>query len=162
MPDEEITAPVENEETNTETETEPETIETGFDLFTAVSTVLLAGLDADYWSENVTKQNAAFHTACGDIFARLSGVKPEDVTEEKTNIIYAIAEQAVYLLRHYGEQTTGQQKASESVDGLSIAYSSLVTTNADGIISPRALAYLQAAIAENRGLKAAKIRFVRG
>lgn len=157
MPDDETNVPVENEE-NTNTET----VETVFDLFTAVSEVISGGLDAEYWTEQEAKQKAAFNTACGDIFARLPGVKPEDVSYDQTNIIYAIAEQAVYLLRHYGEQTTGQQKASESVDGLSIAYSSLVTTNADGIISPRALAYLQAAIAENRALKAAKIRFVRG
>lgn len=158
MADEDENTPVVPEETEPET-----TVETEFDLFTAVSSVIAAGLDAEYWTEQETKQRAAFNTACGDIFARLPGVKPEDVSYDQTNIIYAIAEQAVYLLRHYREQTTGQQKASESVDGLSIAYSSFVSTaNADGIISPRALAYLEAAIAENRGAKASKIRFVRG
>jgi len=191
MPDDETTVPVENEEnTNTEEpetgetteptepttgdetgeETEPEhggeeehgeTIETVFDLFTAVSAVISQGLDADYWMEQEAKQKAAFNTACGDIFARLPGVKPEDVSYDQTNIIYAIAEQAVYLLRHYGEQTTGQQKASESVDGLSISYSSLVSST-DGILSPRALAYLEQAKAELKRAKILGIRFNRG
>lgn len=142
------------------TDSNTETIETEFDLFTAVSAVLLAGLDADYWSENVTKQNAAFNTATGDILARLQGVKVDDITENDTNIIYAIAEQSVYLLRNYGDQTTGQAVSSESVDGLAIAYG--VMGKSDGIISPRALAYLEQAIAENRAKSAAKIRFVRG
>ena len=130
------------------------------ELFAAVSAVISAGLDADYWTEQLERQNAAFNTSAGDIFARLPGVMMDDITANDTNVIHAIAEQAVYLLRNYGQQTTGQAVSSESVDGLAVAYG--VIGKSDGIISPRALAYLDYALAEIRANGAAKIRFVRG
>ena len=130
------------------------------ELFTAVSAVIAAGLDADYWTEQLAKQQAAFNTALGDILARLPGVKVDDLTADNTNVLYAIAEQSVYLLRNYGSQTSGTAVTSESVDGLAVAYG--VIGKSDGIISPRAMAYLDAAIAEIRAGKAANVRFVRG
>ena len=130
------------------------------ELFTAVSDVISAGLDADYWAEQQTRQEAAFNTAVGDILARLPGVKVDDLTSDNGNVLYAIAEQAVYLLRNYGSQTSGTAVTSESVDGLAVAYG--VIGKSDGIISPRAMAYLDAAIAEIRAGKAANVRFVRG
>jgi hypothetical protein len=130
------------------------------EIFAAVSAVISAGLDADYWAEQQTRQEAAFNTALGDILARLPGVKADDLTADNTNVLYAIAEQAVYLLRNYGSQTSGTAVTSESVDGLAVAYG--VIGKSDGIISPRAMAYLDAAIAEIRAGKAANVRFVRG
>ena len=132
------------------------------DLFAAVSAVVSAGMDAEYWTNQEAKRQAAFNTATGDILARLPGVTVEDITESSTNIIHAIAEQSVYLLRHYKEQTTGQQKVSESVDGVSMTYSNLVSTSTDGVISPRALAYLENAKKELKRAAFASLRFVRG
>jgi hypothetical protein len=133
------------------------------EFFNAVSGVLSSGLDADYWTDNALKQNAAYNAAKNDIFARVPGLTLDKITSESWNVICAVAEQAVWLLRHHAEQTTGKKIASESVDGASTTYADITSTSGgDGIVSPRALAYLEQAKAEMKRAAISKIRFVRG
>lgn len=134
---------------------------TDAELFNAVSNVLHAGLDADFWRSNSAKQTAAYNTAKNDIFARVSGLTLDKITPENTNVVLAIAEQAVWLLRNYEQQTTGQKVASESVDGASTTYAD-ITLGGDGIISPRALAYLDQIKADMKRAAICNVRFIRG
>lgn len=135
---------------------------TDTELKTAVFGAIAAGLDAEYWTSQQTRQNAAYNTAKNDIFARIAGLKVEDVASDDTNVICAIAEQAIWLLRNYAS-TTDQVSAilSESVDGISRSYSASAESQ-NGTLAPRALLYLQQAIEEHRSLSIKKFRFVRG
>lgn len=134
---------------------------TDSEFFNAVSGVISSGLDADFWLENALKQHAAYASAKNDIFARVPGLSLDDLTPASTNVICAVAEQAVWLLRNYKEQSSGKKLVSESVDGASSTYAD-ITTGGDGIISPRALAYLDGIKAEMKRAAIANIRFNRG
>ena len=135
---------------------------TDAELKTAVFAAISAGLDAEYWASQQSKQDAAYNTAKNDIFARIAGLKVADVSADDTNVILAIAEQSLWLLRNYAS-TTDQVSAilSESVDGISRSYAASAETQ-NGTLSPRALAYLQQAIEEHRSLSIKNFRFVRG
>lgn len=130
------------------------------ELYTAVRAVIEGGLDAAFWTENAEKQTAALNSASNDILSSVPSVKLDDLTADNSNIICAVAEQAVYLLRTHDDHATGTMLAAESTDGVSMTYSLL--GHSDGVISPRALAYLEQAQAEAKRAVVAKVRFIRG
>ena len=130
------------------------------ELYTAVRAVIEGSLDADFWTENAAKQTAALNSASNDILSRVPSVTLADLTADNSNIICAVAEQAVYLLRTHDAHADGTEVASESVDGVSMTYAHL--GGSDGIISPRALAYLEQAQAEAKRAAMKKVRFIRG
>jgi len=134
---------------------------TDSELKNAVFSAISAGLDAEFWADNALKQTAAYNSAKNDVFARVSGLSLDAITPGiQTPVVMAIAEQALYLLRNYAEQSTGQAVASESVDGLAVAYG--VINKSDGILSPRALAYLDNIKTEMKRAAISGIRFNRG
>lgn len=133
---------------------------TDAELLAAVSACIASGLDAAYWASQSATQAAACRMAAGDIFARLSGVSQETVTDTAGSLISAIAEQAVFLLRTHEERAEGKVITGESVEGLSASYTLLGGANADGVLAPRAAAYLERA---KKALRASgKFRFGRG
>lgn len=128
------------------------------ELFTAVSTAISSGLDAAYWAENAAKQTAAYNFAKNDVFARVPGLTLDTITTAiETPVVMAIAEQALFLLRHYEEQTEPTVTA-ESVDGVSLTYSG----TGDNVMSPRCLAYLDQIKTDIKRSNIGTFRFVRG
>ena len=130
------------------------------ELFAAARTVIERGMDADFWTNNAAKQSAALNAAADDILSRIPAVPLADLTAANSNIICAVAEQAVYLLRTHDDHATGTMLAAESTDGVSMTYSLL--GHSDGVISPRALAYLEQAQAEAKRRAVKNVRFIRG
>ena len=80
-------------------------------------------LDASYWN-SLTAENrlAAVTMAVSDICAVIPGLTINAVVDGSA-AFKAIAEQAVYLSRHYDTISQGKVETSESVEGISTGYS---------------------------------------
>jgi|GEM_PF-2113508 hypothetical protein len=111
------------------------------ELSAAVDSYFANHLDKEYWTglTGVVK-SASIEMATGDILAELS-IKIDHVVSG-SSAFKAIAEQAVYLARHYSELSEGWLPTQESVEGVSVGYKYLGEGNG---ISHRAEAYIKAA-----------------
>ena len=135
---------------------------TDAELLTTVTAIMSNHLDKTYWTglDSDTKV-AAVEMAKGDVLARLPGQTLAAINNETAQgnpVVLAMAEQAVYLARNYGQQVNGKVVTSEAVEGLSVGYTIIGKAETLGF-SARAEAYLQQAIRANR---ARGIRFTRG
>ena len=112
------------------------------ELASAVDTYFTAHLDSAYWSGLVVAtKTSAVTMATNDVLSLVPSIKSLDDVEEGSYAFKAIAEQAVFLARNYGNLTEGKVVTSESVSGLSVGY----TLIGNAIVASRAEQYIKMA-----------------
>lgn len=93
------------------------------ELFSAVDSYFVRHLDSVYWSGlDSVKREAVVSMAFTDISTLISGLSLDNLTHDSV-VVKAIAEQAVYLSRHYDSIADGKVITSESAEGVSAGYS---------------------------------------
>lgn len=118
------------------------------ELATAVDTYFTTHLDSSYWSGlNSGTKTSAVTMAANDVMSLVPRLKSLDDVEDGSYAFKAIAEQAVFLARNYGNITEGKVVTSESVSGLSVGY----TLIGNAIVASRAEQYIQMAKREALG-----------
>lgn len=132
------------------------------ELETAIVSAMSTHLDAAYWGTIAAEsKTAAINMAKFDVLSRIPGETIDAISATGATgnpVVLAILEQAVYLLRNYGEQTSGKVITSESVEGLSVGYTLIGDSSKIGF-SERAAQYV--ALAKHQA-RAKGIRFSRG
>ncbi len=93
------------------------------DLFSAVDSYFAAHLDATFWNARTeAEKTAAVTMAKNQVLAELGlSALPDQIP----NVVYAIAEQAVFLAHNYDSMKEGKVVTGESVGDLSVSYSLL-------------------------------------
>ena len=93
------------------------------DLLAAVDSYFAAHLDAAFWSgRSAPDKTAAVTMAKNQVLGEL-GLSA--VPDQIPNVVYAIAEQAVFLAQNYDSMKEGKVVTGESVGDLSVSYSLL-------------------------------------
>lgn len=115
---------------------------TDAELASAVDTYFVSHLDSAYWSGLASgTKTGAVTMATNDVLAQLPFLKSAEDVEDGSYALKAIAEQAVFLARNYGNITEGKVVTSESVSGLSVGYTLL----GNAIVASRAEEYIKMA-----------------
>ena len=93
------------------------------EIILAVDSYFQTHLDFAYWNTlDVDTRAAAVTMAVSDVCSAVPGLVINAVSAESP-ALKAIAEQAVYLSRHYDTISQGKVETSESVEGISTGYS---------------------------------------
>lgn len=123
------------------------------ELLAAVDSYFAAHLDAAFWSgRSAPDKNAAVTMAKNQVLAELN---LSAVPDQIPNVIFAIAEQAVFLAHNYDSMKEGKVVTGESVGDLSVSYSLLAGSG----ISTFARFFLDTA---KRAVSPALVRIGRG
>lgn len=129
---------------------------TSEELSAAVDAYFANHLDKSFWTGLTSDvKSASIEMATGDVLNEIPGLNLDRVTSG-CSAFKAIAEQAVYLARHYSDLAEGRLTAQESIESVSASYKYLGSGNGLG---HRAEAYVKAAKRENW---AGTTRVVRG
>ena len=118
------------------------------ELLSAVDGYFAAHLDRGYWlSLTDDTRAAACAMAANDVLSALPGA---DLARVKpgSSAIKAIAEQSVYLARHYDTIADGKVLTSEGVEGISASYTLIGSTFG---LSSRAQTFIKRAVREETG-----------
>jgi hypothetical protein len=118
------------------------------ELLSAVDGYFSAHLDSGYWlSVNEDTRAAACAMAANDVLSALPGA---DLARVKPGsyALKAIAEQSVYLARHYETIADGKVLTSEGVEGISASYTLIGSTFG---LSSRAQTFIKRAVREEMG-----------
>ena len=119
------------------------------ELETAIDEYFSNHLDKTYWEELTTdKRSSAIAMAFGDIGAMVTGLTIDKIPSADSPTVKAVAEQAVFLARHYETIADGKIATSESVEGVSAGYTLI---GSSFVISPRAEALIKQAKREIMG-----------
>lgn len=106
-------------------------------------------LDNVYWVSLLPEKRAgAISMAFGDIGAIVTGLTIDKIPSADSATVKAVAEQAVFLARHYETIADGKIATSESVEGVSTGYTLIGSSFA---ISPRAETFIKQAKREIMG-----------
>ncbi len=112
------------------------------ELATAVDTYFTTHLDSAYWAAlTAATKTSAVTMATNDVLSLVPRLESLDDVEADSYAFKAIAEQAVFLARNYGNITEGKIVTSESVSGLSVGY----TIIGNAIVASRAEQYIKMA-----------------
>lgn len=119
------------------------------ELETAIESYFSVHLDKDYWeSLPVEKRSGAIIMAFGDICAMVTGLTIDKIKSADSAAVKAVAEQAVFLSRHYETIADGKVATSEGVEGVSAGYTLIGSSFG---ISPRAEIFIKQAKREITG-----------
>lgn len=106
-------------------------------------------LDNVYWVSLLPEKRAgAISMAFGDIGAIVTGLTIDKIPSADSAIVKAVAEQAVFLARHYETIADGKVTTSESIEGISTGYSLIGSFFS---LSPRAETFIKQAKREITG-----------
>lgn len=98
-------------------------------------------LDKKFWNEQPEETRAgAVSMAFNDVAGQIPGLTIKNISPDAI-VIYAIAEQAVFLIRNYDSMAEGKITTSESAEGVSAGYTLLGSTSIG--IAPRAANLVQ-------------------
>lgn len=112
------------------------------ELSTAVNTYFASHLDSAYWTSlAAATKSSAVTMAVNDVLSLVPRLESLDDVEDGSYAFKAIAEQAVFLARNYGNLTEGKVVTSENVSGISVGY----TLIGNAIVSSRAEQYIKMA-----------------
>lgn len=121
---------------------------TEVELLPAVDGYFANHLDSAYWGALPPEtRNAACAMAANDVLSALPGA---DLARVKpgSSALKAIAEQSVYLARHYETIADGKVLTSEGVEGISASYTLIGSTFG---LSSRAQTFIKRAVREEMG-----------
>lgn len=119
------------------------------ELESAIDVYFSNHLDKAYWeSLAVDTRSACVVMALGDIGAIVTGLTIDRIQSADSATVKAVAEQAVFLSRNYGDISEGKIATSESVEGVSTGYSLI---GSSFLISPRAEIFIKQAKREITG-----------
>ena len=96
---------------------------TDADLIAAVNTCLAAHIAASFWTARSPEEKTAAVTMAKNQVLGELGLSA--VPDQIPNVVYAIAEQAVFLAQNYDSMKEGKVVTGESVGDLSVSYSLL-------------------------------------
>lgn len=118
------------------------------ELLSAVDGYFQNHLDSAYWGAlSPETRAAACAMAANDVLSSLPGADLARVKPE-SSALKAIAEQAVYLARHYETIADGKVLTSEGVEGISASYTLIGSTFG---LSVRAQSFISLAVREETG-----------
>ena len=118
------------------------------ELLPAVDAYFSNHLDKGYWlALPEDTRNAACVMAANDVLSALPGADLERV-KQGSSALKAIAEQSVYLARHYETIADGKVLTSEGVEGISASYTLIGSTFG---LSSRAQSFIKRAAREISG-----------
>jgi hypothetical protein len=118
------------------------------ELLPAVDGYFANHLDSAYWGALPPETRAAACVmAANDVLSSLPGADLERV-KQGSSALKAIAEQAVYLSRHYETIADGKVLTSEGVEGISASYTLIGSTFG---LSVRAQSFIRLAVREETG-----------
>ncbi len=119
---------------------------TSEELSGAVDAYFANHLDKSFWTGlSADVKSASIEMATGDVLNEIPGLNLDRIVSGGS-AFKAIAEQAVYLARHYSDLAEGRLPTQESVESVSTSYRYLGSGNGLG---HRAEAYVKAAKREH-------------
>ena len=119
------------------------------ELESAIDAYFSNHLDKAYWeSLAVDTRSACVAMAWGDIGAIVTGLTIDRIQSADSATVKAVAEQAVFLSRHYETIADGKVATSEGVEGVSAGYTLIGSSFG---ISPRAEIFIKQAKREITG-----------